>query len=556
MAKKKTTSKPAATPPGSRKNRVKKKPAKPGAPGIEQAAQAHGIAHGPHDKSHGFAVVGIGASAGGLKALISFFEAMPADSGLAFVLVQHLDPTHQSLSAELIGRHTQMSVVEVQDAMQRRPQRRVCHPAEPLLDDRRSNVAPDRTARAPRPARADRFFLPLAGRRTSRNGRSASFSPAPAPTARWGSARSRRPAASSWFRLPKRAKFDGMPRSAIATGIVDSVLPVEKMPEVLIRYARHSYLKGDGAPATESEKSPDHLTTIVSMLRARQKYDFSCYKRSTLIRRMQRRMSLLHIDDMPGYIEYLRRNKDEAPALFKDMLISVTNFFRDPEAWESLTKRVIAPLVQDCDPHAPLRVWVPGCATGEEAYSIAMLLAEADRIGGQILRNPHFRLGYRPRGAAGGSRWASIPKTSRPTSRPGGLKQFFIKGDRTYRINKEIREDARLRRAEPHQRSPLLQARPDQLPQSADLPRCGHPEEDPLAVPICLAAGGYLLLGGSETISTQHDLFVPVSRKCRIFRRIGLARHEKLDLPALASDQPPRPKLRSKSPNRRTGGWP
>ena len=119
--KKKTTRKPAATPHGSGKNRAEKKPAKRGAPAIDQSVETQGIAHGTHDKSHGFAVVGIGASAGGLKALISLFEAMPADSGLAFVLVQHLDPTHQSLSAELIGRHTQMSVVEVRDAMRPSP---------------------------------------------------------------------------------------------------------------------------------------------------------------------------------------------------------------------------------------------------------------------------------------------------------------------------------------------------------------------------------------------------------------------------------------------------
>jgi two-component system CheB/CheR fusion protein len=240
-----------------------------------------------------------------------------------------------------------------------------------------------------------------------------------------------------------------MPRSAIAAGVVDYVLPVDKMPDVLIQYVQHWYVNGAVAPPTvpRSEQAPDDLTTIIGLLRARVKYDFSCYKKGTLTRRVQRRMGLKHIDDMGEYVETLRQDKDEVTALYKDLLIGVTNFFREPEAWKELEKHVIEPLVAGVGPASPLvqndkrasgvaystdtiRVWTAGCATGEEAYSLAMLLTEKLQHADKGCDVNIFASDI-DQDALAFARAGAYPENIAADVTPERLRQFFSKGEHT-----------------------------------------------------------------------------------------------------------------------------
>ena len=166
-----------------------------------------------------------------------------------------------------------------------------------------------------------------------------------------------------------------MPESAIATGLADYVLPVEQMPEALVKYVQHFHVNG-GRVVAAVDETPDHLNQLLALLRARTKFDFRCYRKKMLARRLERRMGLSHFENVAEYLAHLREHPEEVKQLARDLLISVTRFFRDPDAFSTLETEVIAPLIQAKDADAPLRVWVPGCATGEEAYSIAMLLLE------------------------------------------------------------------------------------------------------------------------------------------------------------------------------------
>ncbi|HEX5314575.1 MAG TPA: chemotaxis protein CheB, partial [Gammaproteobacteria bacterium] len=323
-------------------------------------------------------IVGIGASAGGLEAFKAFFHHMPADSGMAFVLVQHLDPDHHSLLAELLASHTAMPVVEAEDGAQ-------------VIADHVFVIPPDATltieqgrlqVQTPAPARSgrhpiDAFFASLAADQ-GENAVCVVLSGAGSD----GTLGLKKIKEHGGFALAQEgldhSAAGGMPASASATGLVDFCVPVEAMPEKLIEYQRHMH-KVEKRKDKQGNRSDaaDHLETITELVRGAVGHDFSQYKENTLIRRVQRRMQVLQVDTVPAYIERLRAEPQELRCLFDDLLIGVTQFFRDPEAWTAFERTVIPAFFEDKVAADGIRIWVPGCGSGEEAYTIAILLREA-----------------------------------------------------------------------------------------------------------------------------------------------------------------------------------
>ncbi len=319
-------------------------------------------------------VVGIGASAGGLDPCRRFFSAMPTGSGIAFVVIQHLDPVHKSEMAPLLGRTTRMPVVEASDGMKVEANHVYVIPPNKSLAirDGRLRLSKPVETRGSRMG-IDFFFRSLAVECKER-----AIGIVFSGTGSDGTHGIQLIRAAGGFAIaqdPASSEHEGMPRSAIGAGI-DFILPVERMPEVLLKYSKHPYVRRPGKPTAGRGDGADALQPILNLLRTRSKFNFGSYKRGTLERRLQRRMSLRHIFEMEEYLKLLGNDNDEMIALQKDMLICVTHFFREPEAWKALQESVIRPFVKAKKYDKPIRVWVPGCATGEEAYSMAMLLLD------------------------------------------------------------------------------------------------------------------------------------------------------------------------------------
>ncbi len=476
-------------------------------------------------------VAGLVASAGGLDAFKKFFAAMPADSGIAFVLIPHLDPSHDSLMVELLSRHTSMPVVEAAEgtAVEANhvyiipPDRnmtisggvlRLTGPVDrggwqTSIDLFLRSLADDRSERA--------ICIILSG--TGSHGT-------------LGLAAVKAAGGMAMVQDPRTADYPPMPESAIATGLVDYVLPAEQMPEALVKYVQHGYVKGARVVAA-IEEVPDHLNELLGLLRNRTKLDFRCYRKKMLARRLERRMGLSHFNDVAGYLAYLREHPEEVKQLARDLLVSVTRFFRDPEAFSTLATDVILPLIRAKDADSPLRVWVPGCATGEESYSIAMLLLENQAAAQDARRLQIFATDVDDY-ALNVARRGTYPAGIAADVSPERLERFFTHvGDSGWQITKPVREtvtfavqnliaDASFSRMDLIScRNVLIYLEPEMQKQIVTL------------LHFALKEGGYLFLGPSETIGRRTDLFEPVSKKWRIYRRIGPARAEPLQFPAM-----------------------
>ncbi|MCO5170927.1 MAG: PAS domain-containing protein [Planctomycetes bacterium] len=333
-----------------------------------------------------FPVVGVGASAGGLEALQRLFEQAPLDAGLAYVVVQHLSPDFKSLMEELLARHTRLPIRRVVDGMLVEPDRIYLIPpnADMIIASGRLHLTerdPDQALTLP----IDLFLRSLAedvGPRAVAVILSGSGSDGSRGV------RAVHEAGGLVVAQDERtAKFDGMPRSALDTGLVDHVLPPEEIPGVLVEHARSRPAQVVLAPRP-SPVDPDGLGPMFALLRRDFGIDFSHYKPSTVVRRVQRRIALSDTPDLPRYLERLEREPAELDALYRDLLIGVTRFFRDPEAFARL-RGAIEPLIQRLEPAEEMRVWVAGCATGEEAYTVGMLIVDAlQRLG----RRPLLKL--------------------------------------------------------------------------------------------------------------------------------------------------------------------
>ena len=328
------------------------------------------------ERDDDFFVVGIGASAGGIGALKAFFDHMSEEPGMAFVVVQHLDPNRESELPALLGRQTTLSVSQVTDQTRVEPDHVYIIPPGKSLSIEDGTLHLSRPSR-PRRERApiDLFFRSLA----ESQGRNA-VGIVLSGSGSGGTVGIRAINEVGGFTLaqdPSEAAYSSMPRSAVSTGVVDAVLPLAELTQRLmeLRRAAPRIQLPDQIEALSDEER-ETFDDILDELQVRTGYNFADYKRGTVLRRVNRRMQVQSVDMLQEYFQRLRQSEEEAEALFQELLISVTRFFRDPEAFEVLEEEVIPTLFEDRNPNLPLRVWVPGCATGEEAYSIGMLLME------------------------------------------------------------------------------------------------------------------------------------------------------------------------------------
>lgn len=472
----------------------------------------------------------MGGSAGSLEAFKAFFTTMPSDSGAAFVVIQHLAPTHESLLAELLGQHTRMRVVQARDALSIRPNCVYVIPPNQYLAVREGvlfltvPVTQD-GIRMP----IDFFFRSLA-EDLQEQAICILFSGA-GSDGTLGVRAVRGAGGLAFAQDPQTAQFGDMPRSAVATGLVDFVLSPDQMPEAIVNYLRHPYVRG-GKPAAvlEDEGKPGGLQDILSFVLAQKGFDFRHYKKSTVLRRIERRMGLHRIPDLAGYYSLLRQDTNEATQLLKDLLINVTSFFRDAEAFEELRQKAIAPLVRVKQTDEPLRVWVPGCASGEEAYSLAMLLMEEVAAARKNCLVQVFATDIDEE-ALGFARQGIYSESITADMAPERMSRFFIRKAPGYQVSEPVRKSVvfavqNLITDPPFSKMDLISCRNLLIYLEIDT--------QTKLIPLfnfALTPGGYLFLGKSEGTGGQTDLFEVVSKKARIYRRLSPARAIVLDTP-------------------------
>lgn len=502
-------------------------------------------------------IVGIGASAGGLDAFRKFLTAMPDDSGLAIVLVPHLDPSHESMMVNLLARQTKIPVCEAQDGMAVQANRIYVIPPNKFLSIKDGVLQLSKPPVGRRSETAiDAFLISLAKDRqeyaigvvlsgTGTNGSQ-------------GLKEIKLVGGMVMAQLPDSAEFEQMPQSAIATGLMDYVLPPEDMPAAIIHYVQEPWLRESVADERPLQKNvSDQLNDIVTLLRTRTKYDFRCYRKNMLMRRVQRRMGIRHIEQFTDYLTFLNDTPEELTALCKDLLIGVTGFFRDPDAFHELETLVIPNLIRRQQPVATssnsdksgeseasngrdnaVRVWVPGCATGEEAYSIAMLLFERYAA---LKRAPNFQIFATDLNddSLEIGRQGVYPAAAMADVSSKRLKQFFVRADEHhFRVTKKLRESVvfashNLISDAPFSKLDLLTCRNLLIYLEPDVQR-----KVIALFHFSLRLNGYLMLGASETIGRAIDLFEPVSKKFRIYHRIGPRRHDLMELPIMVGDKP------------------
>ena len=485
--------------------------------------------------SAGLPIVGIGASAGGLEALEQFLSHVPAGSGLAFVIVQHLDPTRQGIMPELLQRATGMNVFQVKDRTKVQPDCVYVIPPNKdlsLLHGVLHLLEPTATRGLRLPI--DFFFRSLAqdqqehsiGVILSGMGSDGTL----------GLRAIKEKAGVVLVQEPATAKFDGMPRSAIDAGLADIVAPVAELPGKILAYLRRVPLLARGKPDEQAlpDKEQSGLEKAVILLRARTGHDFSLYKRNTLYRRIERRMGIHQISKMASYIRYLQENSQELDLLFKELLIGVTNFFRDAEAWEQLRLETIPELLAHRSSGQALRAWVTGCSSGEEAYSLAMVFREAaEAMKSRVNFTLQIFATDLDRDAIDKARQGFYAQNIAADVSPERLARFFVKEAHGYRVRREIREMVIFAPQDLIMDPPFTKL---------DLLSCRNlliylgPELQRKLIPLfhySLNPGGVLFLGSSETIGSFTHLFAPLSGKSRLFRRLeSVVRPEPVEFPS------------------------
>jgi two-component system CheB/CheR fusion protein len=484
-------------------------------------------------------VAGIGASAGGLDAFKKFFTAMPADSGIAFVLIPHLDPRHESLMVELISRHTPMPVAEAEDGTQVQANHVYIIPPNKYMTITGGILRLSGPIERGGPQTSIDLFLRSLGDDKQEQAICVILS----GTGAHGTLGLKAVKAAGGLAMvqdPETADYPAMPQSAIATDLADYVLPVEKMPPALVAYVEHYYANG-GKAAGERKEAADELNQVLALVRARNKLDFRHYRRKMLARRVERRLSLCHFDRVADYVTFLRDHPDEVRHLSRDLLISVTSFFRDPEAWRTLETQVIAPLVRAKEPDEPLRVWCAGCATGEEAYSLGILLLEQLASAQKNCPVQIFATDVDDE-SLDVARRAVYPESIVADVSPVRLARFFTRvSESSYQVSKQLRETAIFARQDLISDAPFSKM---------DLVVCRNlliyleqevQKKIIALLHFALSDRGALFLASSESIGRSADLFEPLSAKWRIYRRIGPSRVNNVQFP-VAQVEPRQPK--------------
>ena len=463
-----------------------------------------------------FPIVALGASAGGLEALRVFFDNMPPDSGMAFVVIQHLSPSGKSMLGDILQKHTAMEVVTADDEMEVEPNRVYLNPAGQdvcIFNGVIQLVDPVKTRGVSLPI--DHFLQSLAqdqGERAlcvilSGTGSDGTL----------GLKAIKESGGMTIVQVPESAKYDGMPRSAIQAGLADHILPVDKILRELLSYVRQPYLKPAGTQQIEEKQFAGYVQKVLMLIRSVTGRDFTGYKQSTIHRRIKRRMAVHKIENVADYHRYLQENHAEIYRLFKELLILVTSFFRDPSAYEVLAARVIPRIVANHRDGSQIRAWVPGCATGEEAISIAMLFKEAmDKLNGHVPLQL-FATDV-DSDAIRRARVAEYPGAIASEVSPERLERFFIMKDDNYGLKKDIRDSIvfavqDLVADPPFSRLDLISCRNVLIymdtPLQKKIMNLFH---------FTLNQNGYLFLGTSESIGEFSDLFSSVDVKAKLFR--------------------------------------
>src|SRR5438105_4208960 len=466
-------------------------------------------------------IVGIGGSAGGFEAAMEFLRNLPQKTGMAFVIVQHLDPHHASRLSNLLGKVTAMPVSEVTRTTTPKPNTVYVQPTNKCVTAKNGALTLVRRTERLNIA-IDHFFESLAEECGSR-----AIGIVLSGTGSDGTAGLRAIKAAgglTFAQTEESAKFDAMPRSAIRSGFVDLVLPPDAMAHEIQRIADHPYIRRPLADAEEVEKDvyrqADDLGRIFLTLKKQMGVDFSGYKETTLIRRVNRRMALHRIEKLSQYARYLRNNKKEIEALFDDLLINVTRFFRDEALFRALKKRFLPTLLRNKkkERQRELRVWVPGCATGEEVYSLAICILEVlgnqlSKIRVQIFGTDlsesvieHARAGIYP-----GAIEKDVPRAR--------LNRFFVKRDGSYQIHRSVRDICTFARQNltadpPFSRLDLISCRNVLIYLSSELHKRCIPQFH-----YALNPGGYLILGPAESVGMYDELFKLADKKNKIYTK-------------------------------------
>jgi two-component system CheB/CheR fusion protein len=480
------------------------------------------------EANRSFPIVGLGASAGGLEALEQFLGHVPKDCDVGFVVVQHLDPTHKGMLAELLQRSTSMPVTQIKDRMKVEANHvyvippnkdlSLLHGVLHLLDP-----AAPRGLRLP----IDFFFRSMADDRHEQS--IGVILSGMGSDGTLGLRAIKEKAGAVFVQAPASAKFDSMPRMAIDAGLADVVAPVEELPAKILSYLQHVPLLVKPDPDSVV-KDQSALDKIIIILRGQSGQDFSLYKKSTISRRVERRMGLHQIKKIANYVRYLRDNPQESNLLFKELLIGVTNFFRDPTVWEQLKDKYLPQLLANRPHGGILRAWTAGCSTGEEAYSLAIIFKEVLE---ELQSAQNFSLQIfatdLDKDAIDKARSGVYPANISADVSQERLRRFFVKNEQgSYSVKKVIREmvifaPQNIVMHPPFTRLDIVTCRNLLIYLDTELQKKIMP-----LFHYSLNSGGILLLGSAETIGSATDLFTPLAGKLRIYRRLDTSRQPNL----------------------------
>ncbi|WP_202799969.1 chemotaxis protein CheB [Schlesneria paludicola] len=481
----------------------------------------------------GSTIVGIGASAGGLEALELFFKSVPVASGFAFVVVQHLDPTHKAALVQLIQRSTPMPVVEIEDQMRVEKDHIYVIPPNrdlSIFSGRLHLLEPAerRGLRLP----IDFFFRSLAQDQKERS--VGVILSGMGSDGTLGLRAIKEMGGTVFAQAPGSAKFDSMPRSAIDAGFCDVIAAAEELGPKLVAVLRH--LPGSRNSADLSVRDADRvgLDKVIVLLREQTGQDFSQYKKTTIYRRIERRMGLHQLIGINDYVRYLRNNPQEVTLLFKELLIGVTSFFRDPPMWEQLKEEILPALVAGQPQGGQIRAWTAGCSTGEEAYTLAMIFYEVlDAASPPVPLTLQIFATDLDKDAIDRARAGIFPDNIVAHVSEERLQKFFERDDRGYRIRGDIREmvifaPQNMTMDPPFTRLDLVICRNVLIYLEPKLQK-----ELLQLFHYCLNPRGILVLGNSETVAQCPDLFDSHAGKTRIYRRLDdLMRTSRVELPS------------------------
>ena len=470
--------------------------------------------HSPPNGEQGLTIVGIGASAGGLKALRSFFAALPETTGMAFVVITHLHPEHESVLADILQGDTKMQVSQVTRKVDVEPDHVYVIPPnhQILMADHKLDVKEfdePRGLRSP----VDHFFRSLAkahhdivGIILSGTGTDGSV----------GIKAIKEEGGLLMVQSPEEAEFDGMPRAAIETGIVDAVLPVSELADTLMQYAQHQSLLPQDPDQLTSQQE-ETMQRILAHVNARTGHDFRQYKPTTVLRRLQRRMQLSGNETLEGYQTYMQQNSHEAAAMFNDILIGVTNFFRDAASWDALADTVIPALFAGKQEGDSVRVWTIGCSTGEEAYTLGVLLLEHAATLSERIQIQVFASDLDDR-ALSQARQGIYPSAIEADVSAARLERFFTPQNSHYQVKRELRDlvlftKHSVLRDPPFSKLDLISCRNLLI----------YLQREVQAIVLdtfhyALVPEGYLFLGGSESAESVKELFRAVDKSHRIYK--------------------------------------